>query len=425
MIRERTFLAALLSLIFLISPIYPSVTFSIADSTLKFYVFTDPHCQSCVDAIRPLLAMYYDRVVVYDVREPHNAERFYKIFTAIDKMVSTPLVGIFEDGELVAIVSGYHSKEDWERIVEAEYDGIPVYLGTSSTPFKILREQKVANSIANLFIDNEQEGNSIGQEPAIDTNLYRFLPLILTAAAVDAINPCEFYILIVFLSLVFFRVGRKAVLKAGIAFSIAIFVIYYLMGLGLLRLITYAKEARILILILGFSMGLRAVLNFIFGLLGLSIGLRDIIGGLLNRKFKRVPEAFSKRLSVYLRRVSENPLIAFAIGVLSSAFLLPCTSGPYFVALGLIANLETLVDGLLLLTVYNSIIMVPFLVVTFGVYTLKLKTSELKKWSSRKQRWLNLIAENRNELFSEIKRSSRVVQLIERTFCWFYRLEQL
>ena len=226
----------------------------------------------------------------------------------------------------------------------------------------------------------------------VHANIYHLLPLIIMAAAVDAINPCEFYVLVVFLSLVFFRIGRKAILKAGIAYSVAIFIIYYLMGFGLLQLIAYVQEARLLIVILGFSVGLRAVLNFVFGVFGLSLGFRDTIGTFLNRKFKRVPEFFSKRLSAYLRGASENPMMAFVIGVAASAFLLPCTSGPYLIALSLIANLETLLEGLFLLTVYNGIIITPFLAITLGIYMLKLKIGELKRWSSRKQRWLNLIA---------------------------------
>ena len=92
-----------------------------------------------------------------------------------------------------------------------------------------------------------------------------------------------------------------------------------------------------------------------------------------------------------MRKVSENPITAFAIGVVASVFLLPCTSGPYLIALSLIADLETQLQGLLLLTLYNSIMITPFLVITMGIYMLKLKTGELKRWSSKKQKWLSLI----------------------------------
>jgi len=83
-------------------------------------------------------------------------------------------------------------------------------------------------------------------------------------------------------------------------------------------------------------------------------------------------------------------MTAFIVGIISGVFLMPCTSGPYFIALSLIADLESLLGGLFLLTVYNSIVILPFFVITLCVYMLKVKTSELKRWSSEKQKWLNL-----------------------------------
>jgi cytochrome c biogenesis protein CcdA len=355
----------------------------------RFYAYNDIHCPGCVQRLEPLLSIYRERVTVFDTRGWSNADRYRKIVHLVDFETATvPLVGFFRDERLVAIVSGHFSEEDWRTIVEAEYEGVPVYAGRNITPFKIIKEQNVTDSIAKLLMNLPLEKET--EIPG--TNINRLLPLIIMAAAIDAINPCEFYVLIVFLSLVFFRVGRKAILKAGLAFSIAIFIIYYLMGFGLLQLISYIQEARLLIVILGFSVGFRAVLNFVFGVFGLSLGLRDTIGAFLNRKFKRVPEFFSKRLSTHLRRASENPMMAFAIGVVASSFLLPCTSGPYLIALSLIANSETLLEGLSLLTVYNGIIITPFLAITLGVYVLKFKTSELKRWSSQKQKLLNLAA---------------------------------
>ena len=286
----------------------------------------------------------------------------------------SPLIGFFRNGRLTAIaIAITDSKVLDQALMEDDKDCVKVFTFPYKT-FNLTGEDVRIRLEGSFFLGQEELDDT-----DVHTNIYYLLPLIVTAAAVDAINPCEFSVLIVFLSLVSFRIGRKAVLKAGIAFSIAIFIIYYFMGFGLLRLITYAQEARLLIVVLGISVGLY-------------IGLRDTIGSFLNKKFKRVPEFFSKRLSAYLRRVPENPMMAFAIGVVASAFLLPCTSGPYLVALSLIANSETLLKGLFLLTVYNSIIMTPFLAITLGIYMLKLKTGELKRWSSQKQRWVNLVA---------------------------------
>ena len=91
-------------------------------------------------------------------------------------------------------------------------------------------------------------------------------------------------------------------------------------------------------------------------------------------------------------KVSENPLTAVAIGIVSAVFLLPCTSAPYFMAVVLIESLGSLVEGLVLLTVYNGIVIAPFIAITVCIHTLKLRTMQLKSWSSKHQRRLNLVS---------------------------------
>ncbi|MCW4021487.1 MAG: hypothetical protein NWF14_09730, partial [Candidatus Bathyarchaeota archaeon] len=273
-----------------------------------------------------------------------------------------------------AIVFGFHAQEEWGRILGAQHDGVPVYSNRYTLegiiPDTILREQNVTNYITRLFIDAPLDEDDYG-------DIYSLLPLIVTAALVDAVNPCEFYVLVVFLSIVFYRIGRKAVLKSGVAYAIAIFTVYYLMGFGLLRLLRDAQQ-------------LKVFFVAVFGFIGLVMGFREILGFLLKREFKRVPDFLSKKLSVDLRKVSEKPVTAFAVGMISGVFLLPCTSGPYFIALGLIADLERMLEGLILLTIYNGIIIAPFIAITLGLYTLRLRTGELKRWSAQRQKWVNL-----------------------------------
>jgi len=292
---------------------------------------------------------------------------------------SRPLILFFRNKRLraITIASSNHDTLDQALVSSGEHVKVFMRDGTVTSI-----DEEARSQIELLF--NERHA-----KPYVE--VFHLLPLIIMTASVDAINPCEFYVLIIFLSFVAFRIGKKATLKAGVAYSVAVFIIYFLMGLGISKLIAYAQEAKIFVAILGFSLGIRSFLNFVFGVFGLSLGLRDTIEAFSNRKFKRVPDFFSKRLYYRLRRVSKSPVTAFAIGVVASAFLLPCTSGPYLIALSLIADLETQLQGLLLLAIYNSIIIAPFLVITVGIYTLKLKTGELKRWSSTKQKWLNLI----------------------------------
>ncbi|MCX8170582.1 MAG: hypothetical protein N3E47_01225 [Candidatus Bathyarchaeota archaeon] len=291
---------------------------------------------------------------------------------------SSPLLLLFQGGRLKAIVISAFDQTLFDRILNQPEDTAILSLRNESSIIKL--NEDVRTQIENLFREKGKPHK----------NIFQVLPLIIIAACTDAINPCELFVLIVFLSLVIMKLGKRAVLKFGIAFSLAIFIAYFLMGLGVWRLIGYIREARIFIVILGLSLGLRSILNFTLGFFGFSVGLREAIGGLLNKRFKRIPKFLSEKVTQRLRGFSDRPFSAFLAGVAISIFLLPCTSGPYLIALSLIAEMETQMWGLLLLTLYNGIVIAPFIAITLSIYLLKIKTSELKKWGSNEQRWLNL-----------------------------------
>ena len=349
-----------------------------ADTDMRFHIFMDLHCEACVEMTKPFLNRYGDKVTVHDMMEENNMKIFNKIVKLIEfSSYPSLMVVVFKGGKLSAVVFGFHSEEEWQKMMSTQHQGVPVYYNRYSAvgivPNKVLTDQNVIDSIANLFPEsgtNELDGYG---------DIYSLLPLIVVAALVDAVNPCEFYVLVVFLSLVFFHIGRKVVLKAGLAYTAAIFIVYFLMGLGLLELLRHAHPVKVFIVAA-------------FGIFGFFIGLREILGVVLNKEFKHVPEILSKKLSTILRSVSQNPLSAFAIGITAGIFLLPCTSGPYFIAVSLIVDLGRWLDGLILLMVYNGIVAAPFVVITISVYALGLKTGELKRWSVRKQRCLNLVS---------------------------------
>ncbi|MCK9379383.1 MAG: hypothetical protein M0P97_04550, partial [Candidatus Moranbacteria bacterium] len=93
---------------------------------------------------------------------------------------------------------------------------------------KIDKSQGTAVNFVNSF---EDTGNEIG-----DNNLS--FPIIVGAALVDAINPCAFAVLIILVATVIGAQGRKKALWSGLLFSLAVFVSYFLMGLGLYKVIT-------------------------------------------------------------------------------------------------------------------------------------------------------------------------------------------
>jgi len=83
---------------------------------------------------------------------------------------------------------------------------------------------------------------------------------------------------------------------------------------------------------------------------------------------------------------------AFAIGILDSLFLLPCSSGPYIAILALLSKTTTRGTGILYLLLYNLVFIVPLLVLTFGVHFGFTTTARAERWRSARLGKLHLIS---------------------------------
>ena len=104
-----------------------------------------------------------------------------------------------------------------------------------------------------------------------------------------------------------------------------------------------------------------------------------------------VPLTWRPRLKALLKSVTSVPG-AFLIGFAVSLFLLPCTSGPYIVILGLLAKTTTKNIAVLLLLLYNFVFILPMIVITLAIYFGFTTTEKAEEWRQRKLKVLHLIA---------------------------------
>ena len=58
---------------------------------------------------------------------------------------------------------------------------------------------------------------------------------VIAAALADSVNPCTFSVFTALMLMIMFFKGRARMLQAGGAFIAAVYLMYYLMGLGLIR----------------------------------------------------------------------------------------------------------------------------------------------------------------------------------------------
>ncbi len=205
------------------------------------------------------------------------------------------------------------------------------------------------------------------------------LPILISAAAIDAINPCAFAVLILLLTTILAAGAKKRVLAAGLVFSTSIFISYFLMGLGLFSAIQASGATQLFFLVV-------AILAIIMG----SITIKDYLWP--DTKFlMSVPLSWRPKMKSLIRSVT-SPLGAFFVGFLVSLFLLPCTSGPYIVILGLLAQVTTRNYALPLLLLYNFIFILPMIIITLLVYFGYTTSTKAEEWRQARIKVMHLIA---------------------------------
>ncbi len=199
------------------------------------------------------------------------------------------------------------------------------------------------------------------------------------AAFLDASNPCALAVLILLLATVIAAKGKKHALLSGLMFSLAVFLSYLLMGVGIYRAIAVFNISKYL------SLGV--------GVLAIVIALANFKDVFWYGKFfiMEVPLSWRPKMQEIIRKAT-GPWSAFGIGFLVSLFLVPCASGPYVVILGMLAEKVNMTKTLTLLVLYNFIFVLPMLLITIGMYFFNTKLGKLEKWRKGNLRLLHAIA---------------------------------
>lgn len=205
------------------------------------------------------------------------------------------------------------------------------------------------------------------------------IPIVIFAAAVDAINPCAFAVLIILMTAALAITDKKRALKFGLAFSASIYIAYFLMGCGLFSALQVS--------------GVSHTFYFIVTILAVIVGLLNIKDYFWYGKgfLMEVPLGWRPTMKKILNSAI-TPFGAFISGLAVSLFELPCTGGPYIVILGLLAREVTRSTGFLYLLLYNLVFISPLIILSLLIYKGLSTTAELEEIRLRRIRLLHLIA---------------------------------
>ncbi|MFA5357430.1 MAG: cytochrome c biogenesis CcdA family protein [archaeon] len=206
------------------------------------------------------------------------------------------------------------------------------------------------------------------------------LMTIIGAAIVDSINPCAIAVLLILFGALVASGGKKRALKAGIAFTISIYISYFLFGLGLFSAIQIS--------------GVSYLFYKLVGALAILVGLANIKdyfwyggGGFV----MEIPRSWRPTLKKMLGTVT-SPFGAFVMGFAVCLFELPCTGGPYIFILGLLAERATFLSAIPILLLYNMFFVLPLIAITLLLYFGFANVDSASKWKENNLRKLHLVA---------------------------------
>ncbi len=210
--------------------------------------------------------------------------------------------------------------------------------------------------------------------------------IIIAAAAADSINPCVFGVLIFLLAYMtkVFK-NKHRMLLAGLVYIAAVYITYFLLGLGLLTL-AYTAGFSIYFYwfaaLIAIAAGLLEIKDFFW--YGKGFSLQLIPGGA--ERIKKYSELLGKL-------ETEHPFLSLLVAALLGIFVvfveLPCTGAPYLAILGMIATGQY-TQAVPLLLLYNLVFILPLFVILGLVYWGQ--TSEkMESWRKEHRGLLRLL----------------------------------
>ena len=223
-----------------------------------------------------------------------------------------------------------------------------------------------------------EEEPMVEEEPLAESQPELTLAKVISLAVVDAINPCALAVLgLMLIAILTYNPAKKRnILLAGLAFVIAVFLMYLIYGLIIIKSFQLIQALTLIRLWLYRILGFGAIILGCFK-------LRDFL------RAKRVCKT-NPRVNRIISKIT-NPKGAFWVGAFVTIFLLPCTIGPYIICCGILSPLAILkVFPLLLL--YNLIFILPMLVVVLIIYFGLSKIEDVSSWQARNIKYLDLIS---------------------------------
>ncbi|MEM0024848.1 MAG: hypothetical protein QXI84_09020 [Thermofilaceae archaeon] len=300
-----------------------------------------PVCARQKEALQELAAR--GAYIIYlDLSNRTVAAEFYNLYTRL--VGDTPLVPftlVCDGGKLVVVAVDYHAPQQLVELVEQARRRGEVLVSTPKGVRALTDREAVAE--AERAIEARLSGVGL-QPPGLTVS--EVLPVLVSLAWVDSVKPCTFIVFATMLLGVAAVGGRRTALYASLGFIAAVYISYYLLGLGL---VTAASTASPVLLKVVASAGLA------LGVYLAAANARGRLRSLVPRRLLKVALDTAERAPLQYAAVIGGA----ATGALVSVTLIPCAGGPLLVSAALLSRVPHLGTQLALLALYNVIFVAP------------------------------------------------------------------
>jgi len=199
------------------------------------------------------------------------------------------------------------------------------------------------------------------------------------AAVTDSVNLCAFSVLLLTIGFLFSAGNlRYRIFKIGSFYIVGIFLVYVLIGLGIMQALYFfnaphfmAKIGASVLIILGFI----NVINEFFPAFLIKL---------------KIPASAHQKMGKLIEKGSASA--GFFLGALVGLSEFPCTGGPYLTILGFLHDHgAAYLKGVFYLLFYNFIFVVPLIIVLF-IASNKSLLEKIQIWRKRKTLRIRLVS---------------------------------
>lgn len=193
-----------------------------------------------------------------------------------------------------------------------------------------------------------------GELPVGLANLRELLPAVLVTGLVDSVNPCAFAVILLLIAFLFtLRQSRGRILQLGFIYIAMIFIVYFGIGLGLLRAVRLSSDPHFVAragswLLIG--LGVINLLEYFFPKFPIKLHMPSIAGD---------------RTQALIKKATVPTTIA--AGFLVGLCTFPCSGGIYVSIITLLNAKTTMSWGLVYLFLYNLVFVLPLVIILLSL----------------------------------------------------------